>query len=173
MYFLISSLLLTGFWFLLVAGDPASLLVGVIFIPMSIFAASKLSEKTDSTNEILRVNILKVPKFIGFFLYQSIKGGTDTASRVFSANLALEADFLHYHIKHLPAGLPMNLFMNVVSLLPGSVSVTREPNSVLVHVLAVTNSTIDEIYQCEVIISELFDINIIKSNHKSSTEEVI
>ena len=172
LFFLISSLLLSIFWFLLVDCDLSSLLVGVIFIPMSIFAASKLSEKTDSENRDLQVNILKVPKFIGFFLYQSIKGGIDTARRVFSVNMHLKAEFLHYPVKHLPAGLPMNLFMNVVSLLPGSVSVIREPNSVLVHVLAVTNSTIDDIYQCEVIISELFGIDIATVNHDSSTEQV-
>ncbi len=172
MFFLISSLLLTGFWFLLVDGDLASLLVGVVFIPLSIFAAAKLSEKTDSANSNLPVNILKVPKFIVFFLYQSIKGGTDTARRVFSVNMDLKAEFIHYPIKYLPAGLPMNLFMNVVSLLPGSVSVIREPDSVLVHVLALTNNTINEIYQCELIISELFDIDIAIDSHDSSTERV-
>ena len=139
---------------------------------MSVFAAVKLSEKTDGAGSNLQVNILKVPKFIGFFLYQSIKGGIDTARRVCSVNMHLQAEFLHYPIKHLPSGLPMNLFMNVVSLLPGSVSVIREPNSVLVHVLAVTHSTINDIYQCEVIISELFGIDLTTVNHDSSTEEV-
>lgn len=139
---------------------------------MSVFAAAKLSEKTDRANSDLKVNILKVPKFMLFFLYQSIKGGTDTARRVFSVNMNLQAEFVHYPIKHLTAGLPINLFMNVVSLLPGSVCVIRETDSVLVHVLAVTDNTINEIYQCELIISELFGLDIAFERQNSSSQNV-
>ncbi len=160
MFFFIFSLLLTGFWFLLADGDLTSLLIGIVFIPLSIFVSAKLAEKTDSDNSSLHINVIKIPKFIYFFLYQSIKGGTDTALRVFSFDMKLQPEFIHYPIKHLPGGLPMNLFMNVVSLLPGSVSVIREPNNVLVHVLSVTNSTISEIYECELVISELFGLDI-------------
>jgi len=139
---------------------------------MSIFASVKLSEKTDSANSDLHINILKVPKFICFFLYQSIKGGSDTAKRVFSINMHLQPEFIHYPVKHLPAGLPMNLFMNVVSLLPGSVSVIREPDSVLVHVLTITKSTLNDIYACELIIGELFGLDLPVNSHDSSTEKV-
>lgn len=139
---------------------------------MSIFVSVKLSQKTDSANSDLHINIMKVPKFICFFLYQSIKGGTDTAKRVFAINMHLQPEFIHYPVKFLPAGLPMNLFMNVVSLLPGSVSVIREPDSVLIHVLAVSNSTLNEIYACELIIGELFGLDLPANPYDSSTERV-
>jgi len=171
-FFLISSLLLTGFWFLLSNGDIASLLVGIVFIPMSIFASAKLAEKADSTNSVLRIRLIKIPKFMCFFLYQSIKGGTDTAKRVFAVNMDLQPEFIHYPVKHLPAGLPINLFMNVVSLLPGSVSVIREPDSVLVHVLAVANNTLHEIYECELVISELFGLDVPSDKNAASPERV-
>lgn len=96
----------------------------------------------------------------------------DTAKRVFSFNMHLQPEFIHYPVKHLPAGLPMNLFMNVVSLLPGSVSVIREPESVLVHVLAVSNSTLNEIYACEKIIGELFGLDLPANPYDASTERV-
>lgn len=168
-------MLLTGFWFLLSAGDLASLLVGVIFIPLSIFVSIKLSKKTTIAGSNVSIQLIKIPKFIGFFLYQSIKGGTDTARRVFSADMKLQPEFVHYPIKHLPAGLPMNLFMNMVSLLPGSVSVIREPDSVLVHVLTLTNNTLSDIYACELIVSELFGLQVTaysNSQHSNSTTEV-
>lgn len=168
MIFFIFSLFLIGFWFLLVDGDIASLIVGAIFIPLSIFVSAKLSEKVGSDENKFRIMVLKVPKFIMFFLYQSIKGGTSTALRVFSSNMNLQPEFIHYPIKHLSPGLSMNLFMNVVSLLPGSVSVIREPDGVLVHVLAATESTIDEIYECERIIGELFGIEMPSYMNKSS-----
>lgn len=160
MFYFIFSLLLTGFWFLLSDGNLSSLLVGIVFIPLSIFTSIKLSQKVNTVHSDLHINVLKLPKFIGFFLYYSIKGGVSTANRVFSTNMHLQPEFVHYPIKHLPAGLPMNVFVNVVSLLPGSVSVIREPNSLIVHVLTVTESTIDEIYQCEKIICELFGLTI-------------
>lgn len=137
---------------------------------MSIFVSAKLSEKTDSANRTFYINIAKVPKFIWFFIYQSIKGGTDTAVRVFSVEMKLQPEFIHYSIKHLPAGSPMNLFMNVVSLLPGSVSVIREPTSVLVHVLTVTSSSLEDIYLCELAICELYRLDISPLKNYSSTK---
>ncbi|GAA0812434.1 hypothetical protein GCM10009111_06340 [Colwellia asteriadis] len=160
MFSFISTLLLAGFWFLLAEGDLASLLVGIVFIPLSVFVLVKLSEKANTARSGARLQFIKIPKFVGFFLYQSIKGGKDTALRAFSLNMQLQPEFVHYPIKHIPAGLPMNLFMNVVSLLPGSVGVIREPNSVLVHVLAVTDQTLNEIYACELIVSELFGLDV-------------
>ena len=172
LFFFMSCLLLTGFWFLLVDGELDSLLVGVFFIPMSIFVAIKLSAKTDNGARGFHVKLMKVPKFIVFFLYQSVKGGTDTARRVFSLNMKLQPEFVHYSIKLLPVGLPINLFMNVVSLLPGSVSVIRAPDGVLVHVLTVTNSTVAELYQCECMVSELFGLKQAEKLSDSSTERV-
>ncbi|TWX52178.1 hypothetical protein ESZ28_13145 [Colwellia hornerae] len=172
LFYFLSSLLLTGFWFLLTDGELTSLLVGVVFIPMSIFVSAKLSEKTDSANRTFYINIAKVPKFIWFFIYQSIKGGTDTAVRVFSVDMKLQPEFIHYSIKHLPGGSPMNLFMNVVSLLPGSVSVIREPTSVLVHVLTVTSSSLEDIYQCELAICELYRLDISSPSDNPSIKRV-
>ena len=172
MFYFISTLLLTGFWFLLSDGDINSLLVGVFFIPMSIYVSAKLSEKTDRANRTFYINIAKLPKFIWFFLYQSIRGGTDTALRVVSVDMKLQPEFINYPIKHLPAGSPMNLFMNVVSLLPGSVSVIREPTSVLVHVLTVTSSSLEEIYECERAICELYSLDMSSSDNNSLTKKV-
>ena len=62
--------------------------------------------------------------------------------------------------------------MNVVSLLPGSVSVIRAPDGVLVHVLTVTNSTVAELYQCECMVSELFGLKQAEKLSDSSTERV-
>lgn len=168
MFYFISCLLLTGFWLLLTEGEIASLIVGVVFIPLSLFVSVKLSQKADNANRGLYINLAKIPKFILFFLYQSINGGISTAVRVFSNDMQLQPEFLHYPIKHLPAGLPMNMFMNLVSLLPGSVSVIREPTSVLVHVLAVTNSSLTEIEECEQAVCELFGLNTPAFNHPPS-----
>lgn len=159
MFYFISTLLLTGFWFLLSDGDLTSLLVGVVFIPLSIFVSAKLSDKVYIAHSGLHIKLLQVPKFILFFIYQSIKGGVSTAQRAFSFNMHLQPGFIHYSVKHLPAGSPMNLFVNVVSLLPGSVSVVREPNSLLVHVLIVTNSSLNELYECEQAICELYGLD--------------
>ena len=134
---------------------------------MSIFVSAKLSEKVYIAHSGLHISMLKVPKFIGFFLYHSIKGGVSTARLAFSFNMHLRPEFIHYPVKHLPVGLPMNLFINMVSLLPGSVSVIREPTSLLVHVLTVTSSSLDEIYECEQAICELFGLEIPSHSHSS------
>ena len=96
--------------------------------------------------------------FIVFFAYQSVKGGVDTALRAFSLNMKLRPEFIHYPVQYLPAGMPMNLFINLVSLLPGSVSVVREPSGVLLHVLITKPNTLNEIYECERAVCQLFGI---------------
>jgi len=134
------------------------MILGIIFIPMSIIASMQLSRRTDRDQSKLHLKLRKLPKFIVFFAYQSVKGGVDTASRAFSLNMKLHPEFIHYPIQYLPAGTAMNLFINLVSLLPGSVSVVREPSGVLLHVLITNPKTLDEIYECERAVCQLFGI---------------
>lgn len=156
-------LILLGFWLLLTNGDVYSFVVGIFFIPLAIYVSIILSRHTESIALKTSIKLTKIPSFALFFIIQSFKGGIDTALRAFAKPLNIKPEFIHYHIHSVPSGPPMNLFMNIVSLLPGSVSVIREKRGVLVHVLAKNENTLHEMCACEKAICELFGVEYIGS----------
>jgi multicomponent Na+:H+ antiporter subunit E len=143
-------IILSAFWLLLTKGELASLIVGFFFVALAVFASYRLAHGTEMTR--------------AFFLINSMKGGLTTAKIAFSPIESIIPDLVHYPIMHLKKGASTHLFMNLISLLPGSVSVIREPSGVLVHVLNTGVDTISELRKCEEAVCSLFGIN-------SSTEK--
>jgi len=152
-----------AFWLLLNNGDFYSLIVGVFFIALAVAGSHRLSTDTKVLKNTPRIQLKRLPKFLVFFFYNSLKGGLGTAKLAFSPTLSLTPDFVHYPIKQLQTGASTQLFMNLVSLLPGSVSVIREPSGLLVHVLNSGTNTTQELQQCELAVSQLFGLNPLKS----------
>ncbi len=60
--------------------------------------------------------------FSGFFLLESIKGGSDVAWRAMNPALKIQPELVHHDIE-LPDGLPTTLLTSLLSLLPGTLSV--------------------------------------------------
>lgn len=147
------------FWLLLVDGEFNSLVVGGIFVLIATLTSYWLSDKTGRSENKHSIHILRLPRFIGFFFYQSLLGGVDTAFRACKFPLDISPRFIHYPLIHLPSGTPVSFFMTTVSLLPGSVSVIRETNGVLIHALTTEKSTIRQLKECEQEIAKLFGID--------------
>ncbi|WP_018872003.1 Na+/H+ antiporter subunit E [Thioalkalivibrio sp. ALJ16] len=75
-----------------------------------------------------------LPGLLGFFLRSSFLGGLDVARRALDPHLPIRPDFLTYRTE-LAHGPPLTLFMAVVSLLPGTLSVRLEGRLLTLHVL--------------------------------------
>ena len=86
--------------------------------------------------------------FAGFFLWESIKGGSDVAWRALHPASKIEPEFSRYKIK-LPAGLPTTLLTSVVSLLPGTLSVRLKERRNVLTVHALTPSAIASVQRLE------------------------
>ena len=153
-------IILSAFWLLLTKGELASLIVGLFFVALAVFASYRLAQGTEMTKASPQIEIRALPKFLLFFLINSMKGGLTTAKIAFSPIESITPDLVHYPIMHLKKGASTHLFMNLISLLPGSVSVIREPSGVLVHVLNTGADTISELQKCEAAVCSLFGINI-------------
>jgi multicomponent Na+:H+ antiporter subunit E len=82
-----------------------------------------------------RVNPLRLPGFIGFFLRESWRGGWDVARRALRRELPLERCWAHWPLR-LPPGQPRTLMIGVVSLLPGTLSADLREDTLWVHSLA-------------------------------------
>ena len=75
--------------------------------------------------------------FVGFFLWESFKGGFDVALRAIRPKLPIQPDF-HDHSISLPAGKPTTLLVSFISRLPGTLSVAldQKHQRLTVHALA-------------------------------------
>lgn len=159
---LAGGLLLALFWFLLVGSDVSSLLIGVPFIALALFSSLWLSEARDET-EAPKVQLFQLPGFIWFFLVNSIKGGVATAKLAFSPTPALSPKFMFYSLRSIRHGQPMQIFVSLISLLPGSVCVIQQPDGVLVHVLTDSTNINQELRECELAVCRLFGIKASKA----------
>lgn len=74
--------------------------------------------------------------FGGFFLLESIKGGSDVAWRAMHPALKIQPEFVRHAID-LPDGLPTTLLTSLLSLLPGTLSVRlfEDDRVLVVHAL--------------------------------------
>ena len=86
--------------------------------------------------------------FAGFFLLESIKGGSDVAWRAMHPALKIEPEFSRYEID-LPVGLPTTLLTSLVSLLPGTLSVRLYEHEHVLNVHALTPSAVASVQRLE------------------------
>jgi multicomponent Na+:H+ antiporter subunit E len=72
--------------------------------------------------------------FAPFFLLRSMLGGTDVSWRAFHPDMPIAPDLIEYRLR-IPPGLPRELMVNTVSLLPGTLSAELDRDVLKVHVL--------------------------------------
>lgn len=72
--------------------------------------------------------------FVGFFLWESLRGGVGVAWRALHPRLPIDPRF-HRHRLQLPEGQPRILMISLVSLLPGTLSADLEDDdeTLIVH----------------------------------------
>lgn len=75
-----------------------------------------------------------LPAFLGFFFWQSAKGGMQVAALALRPRLELRPVMLEAHLG-LPPGLPRVVMVGVLGLMPGSVGVHLAGDRLRVHVL--------------------------------------
>jgi multicomponent Na+:H+ antiporter subunit E len=99
-----------------------------------------------------------LPGFFLFFLRSSMAGGLDVARRVLDPRLPVSPGFVVYRTK-LPHGPGRVLFVNVISLLPGTVSAGLEGERLTVHALDAESAVDTALRDLEERVGQLFGIN--------------
>ncbi len=122
-------LLFSILWYVLAGSDRLSWIIGV---PAVLFA-SILSLKLASASP-LNIHLAGICRFIPFFLHQSFRGGIDVMHRALSFQQLLDPGLVSYTTL-LPEGSARILFVNTISLLPGTLSAKLQGNRVIIHTL--------------------------------------
>ena len=105
-----------------------------------------------------RLRLLAVPRFVGWFLLQSLRAGWDVAWRTLHPALPLDPGMVR-HCPTLPAGAPTWWLMLVISLLPGTLSVRLEGDMLELHCLDAHGEISADVQRAEAEIARLFGLS--------------
>lgn len=140
-------------WFLLTGADGASWVVGAPVILVA--AAVSLALRGPASES---PGLAGIFTFGLFFLRQSLVSGIDVMRRAFSPGLQLNPGLVVYD-SFLPPGPARVLFANTISLLPGTLSVDLDDQTVLVHALDVELPVWASLQNLEGRIAKLFRLH--------------
>jgi multicomponent Na+:H+ antiporter subunit E len=141
-------------WLVVSEGDLGSLVVGV---PLSVIA-SGVSVRL-YPDRVPRLHPVGIVRFIGFFAVQSVLGGVDVALRAFRPSLPLDPADVHYRLR-LPPLAPRILFINTVSLLPGTLSAQLIDDVLVIHVLDCSRPVAEELARVEERVGLIFGLDL-------------
>jgi multicomponent Na+:H+ antiporter subunit E len=121
--------LLAVLWATLVEGDPRGLAVGLLVLPLAAWACLALAPPGRA-----RIRPLALLRFLPFCVWRALQGGLDVARRALEPQLSLSPGRLEARSR-LPRG-PARSFLNgVVSLVPGTLAVEQEGDTLYLHLL--------------------------------------
>lgn len=81
-----------------------------------------------------RLSLAGLVRFVPYFAWNSLRGGIDVASRALHPHMPIDPALLRYELQ-LDDAVARVVMANVVTLLPGTLSVDLQGNVLLVHVL--------------------------------------
>ncbi len=139
-------------WWILVDGELSSWPVGVpVVIIATLVSIMLLPPTSGSLKGLIR--------FVPFFLWHSLRGGVDVLRRVMHPQLLISPKIYDYRWR-LQTDLSRVLMVNVVSLLPGTLSVDLDDEYLRIHVLDQTGDFASELAVIEVRVAELFGLDL-------------
>ncbi len=83
------------------------------------------------------LRIWRLPRFVLFFLVESVRGAVDVAWRAFHPALPIVPAMIDHGVE-LPAGQPRMLLVSVISLLPGTLSADLDSDGKMLKVHAIS-----------------------------------
>lgn len=149
----IVTLLLAGVWWLITQGSPASWLIGLPAVAAATWASRRLGRSSK-----LSISALGMVRFLPFFLWESLRGGTDVALRTLAPCMRIQTGFIRYRT-HMNNPASLTFFANCVSLLPGTLAADLQDDWLEVHVLNTRSDHQAELKRLECAVARVFVVN--------------
>ncbi len=147
---LLSMMLAALLWWVLVGGDAASWVVGIPVVAAAVWSAWRLR-----SGDAAWISLPGLLRFVPYFLWESIRGGVDVASRVVRPRMAIRPGFVT-HTTRLRTPAARLLFINCISLLPGTLAADIADGEVRVHTLDLEGDTGHELSRLERRVAAVF-----------------
>ncbi len=145
-------------WWLLTSGTADSWAVGLFIVPCAAWASVSLCNSAASIRSTSSLSLLRLLPFIPYFLLHSLRGGWATARLALQPALLVEPGFINYRMQ-LSCESARLFLLHVVSLLPGTVSVSLQGSNMRVHALVLSSVSESELAECERRVARLFKQN--------------
>lgn len=149
---LIPLVLLATLWAIIAKGNMSSWVIGLPCIIIAVIAYRRLQ-----LHEKSNIHLRLLPGFTAWFLWHSLLGGIDVAWRALQPRVDLEPGFLRYRLTLPPGGARLFL-INVVSLLPGTLSADIEDDVLVLHALDISADAAEEVRAAELRVTALYGI---------------
>jgi multicomponent Na+:H+ antiporter subunit E len=141
-------------WWILAEPRAGAWVAGAVAVGLGVLLHSRLGGPSDA-----RLRPRGVLAFLPFFVLHSFRGGIDVARRAFSPSLPLAPGFVPYRVR-LPHGPPRTLFVNCISLLPGTFSAEFHDRELLVHLLASSEADVARLHRLEHKVAGMFGLEL-------------
>jgi multicomponent Na+:H+ antiporter subunit E len=139
-------------WWVISEGDPAALWAGV----PAVIAAVALSLLLAPVQHF-RINPLGLLFFLAYFVSRSLAAGVDVAGRILSPRLRIDPVLVRVPLV-FSEGAPGWLLASTLSLLPGTLSVALENETLVLHCLGRSDDIGAEVHAVERQVARVFGI---------------
>jgi len=116
-------------WWILSEGRAGSWGLGAVAVAGALWASVRLLPPVSG-----RISLTGLSVFLGYFIWNSVRGGAQVALIALRGRQALQPDMLEMQLS-LPSGAPRILMVNALGLMPGTVSMRLEGDRLRLHVL--------------------------------------
>ena len=148
---LIAGLFLSCLWVTL-AGyeDPMSWVIGLPTVIVATWSYSRLSPRRSG-----RVSMIGVLRLLPVFFWESFRGGFDVAQRVLRLRPKINPGLFDYRL-NLSSTSARVFFVDLVSLLPGTLSADIRGDRMRIHALDLSQDSVTELWRLERRVAAVF-----------------
>ena len=151
---LVRSGVFAALWWVLTAGEGGSWIIGVPVVLMAAWLSISLAGTA-----AFRFSFAGLARYLVFFVIESVRGGVDVARRVLLPGGQVEPHLLQYRTG-LAQGLPRDMLVYTVSLLPGTLAVDIEGDRLTLHALSRDMQPLASVETCERHVAAVFDESV-------------
>jgi multicomponent Na+:H+ antiporter subunit E len=146
--------LLLALWWVLSDGTPSGWLFGLVAVAIAVGAVLATAPLSTADSQD-RLQWTALPAFVWFFIGRSLLAGLDVARRTLAPSLPLSPAIVRVTTL-LPAGRARVFLMATLCLLPGSLGVDLDENTITLHVLDARDDFEKDVRTAERFIGPLF-----------------
>lgn len=139
-------------WIVIAGIDPSSWIIG---LPTVLFASWSSLRLSSDGSDNARLKLGGVMRYLPYFVIESVRGGVDVAARVLRPRVKIEPGFLRYQPR-LANPTARVVFLDSISLLPGTLSADLRDGVIEVHALDVSADLTPGLLRLERLVGRLF-----------------
>ncbi len=151
-------------WLILVGPDAASWIIGVPFVVAATLASLRLSEPRGRN-----LSLSSLAEFSPYFLVESLRGGLDVAGRVLLPRLRVQPGNQDYRVS-LRDPTARLVFIDSISLLPGTLSADLRGDLLTVHALDIRTDVVADLAALERRVAALFGETLAPVSDRTTAE---